>query len=119
MVNEYGGFEGIITLHDIIENIVGDVPEEDESGEPDLFIREDQSVLVNGDAPFEVLAEVIEDMSIDFDQIDYSTVAGFVYAQLNQVPAVGSKFPFMGYTIEVVDMDGAKVDKVLVHRVGS
>jgi putative hemolysin len=116
VVNEYGSFEGIITLHDIIENIVGDIPDEDESGEPDMFIREDKSILVSGDAPVEILTEIIEDYSIDFESIDYSTISGFVYANLNQIPRIGDKFSFMGYSFEIVDVDGKKVDKILITK---
>ena len=63
VVDEYGSFEGIITLHDIIENIIGNVPEEGELPEPEVFVREDQSVLVSGDAPIETLVDLIEDFS--------------------------------------------------------
>lgn len=116
VVNEYGGFEGIITLHDILENIVGDIPDEDELYEPDLFVREDKSVLVNGDAQVEILTEIIDDFSIDFETMDYSTVSGFVYDHLNKIPQIGDSFTYMGYLIEIVDVDGKKVDKVLISK---
>lgn len=116
VVNEYGGFEGIITLHDIIENIVGQIPDEGEVYEPDVFIREDQSVLVSGDAPVETLTEIIEDFTIDFDKIDYSTVAGFVFKQLDKVPQIGDKFEYNGYSLEIVDIDDKKIDKVLIKK---
>jgi putative hemolysin len=114
IVNEYGSFEGIITLHDIIENLVGEIPDEGETEEPDIFVRDDHSVLVSGDAPIETLSQVIEDFIIDFDQIDYSTVAGFVLANINKIPQVGDKFDFANYIIEIVDIDGNKIDKILI-----
>jgi putative hemolysin len=116
VVNEYGGFEGIITLHDIIENIVGQIPDEGETYEPDVYIREDKSVLISGDAPIETLVEIIEDFSIDFEKIDYSTVAGFVFNQINKIPQVGDTIDYMAYKIEIVDMDGNRIDKVLVTK---
>jgi len=116
VVNEYGGLEGIITLHDIIENIVGQIPDEGETYEPDIFKREDQSVLVNGDAPIETLAEIIENFTIDFDKIDYSTVAGFIFEQINNIPKTGDKIEYLDYTIEIVDMDGNRIDKILIYR---
>lgn len=119
VVNEYGGFEGIITLHDIIENIVGQIPDEGETYEPDIFKREDQSVLVNGDAPIETLAEIIENFTIDFDKIDYSTVAGFIFEQINNIPRTGDKIEYLDYIIEIVDMDGNRIDKILVYRKNS
>lgn len=116
VVNEYGGFEGLITLHDILENIIGQVPGEGETYEPDIFIREDKSVLVSGEAPIEVLLEIIEDFDIDFDMIDYSTVAGFVFNKIDKIPQIGDSFEYHGYKFEIVDIDGNKIDKILVAK---
>ena len=116
VVNEYGGFEGLITLHDIVENIIGQIPEEGELYEPDVFIRDDNSVLVSGDAPIETLNEIIIDFTVDFEKIDYSTVAGFVYNQIGKIPQVGDKVDYMDYKIEIVDVDGHKIDKILITK---
>lgn len=116
VVNEYGGFEGIITLHDIIENIVGQIPDEGETYEQDVFVREDNSLLVSGDAPIETLADIIEDFTIDFEKIDYSTVAGFVFNMINKIPEIGDRITYKGYTIEIVDIDGNRIDKVLITK---
>ena len=116
VVNEYGSFEGIITLHDIMENIIGEMPEEGEVYEPDIFIRDDKSVLVSGDAPVEILDGIIEGFIIDFEKIDYSTVAGFVINNINKLPQIGDKFDYNHYTIEIVDIDGNRVDKILITR---
>jgi len=116
VVNEYGGLEGLITLHDIIENIIGQIPDEGEIYEPDVFVREDKSSLVSGDAPVETLSEVITDFRVDFDLINYSTVAGFVINHLNKLPQLGDKIVYKNYVIEVVDIDGNKIDKVLISK---
>jgi putative hemolysin len=116
VVDEYGSFEGIITLHDIIENIIGNVPEEGEIPEPDVFVREDKSILVSGDAPIETLVDLIEDFYIDFDEIDYSTVAGYVFNQINKIPELGDKVIVSDSIIEVIDIDGNKIDKVLITK---
>ncbi len=116
VVDEYGSLEGIITLHDIMESIIGSMPEEWEEPEPDVFIREDKSVLVSGDAPLETLTEIIEDFTIDFEEIAYSTVAGFVFNRINKIPQLGDKFTFRDYTIEIVDIDRNKIDKVLIRK---
>ena len=116
VVDEYGDFEGIITLHDIMENLVGYILEEGEENEPDYFVREDKSVLVNGDSPIEVLTEIFDDFVVDFDEIDYSTVAGFVIEQINMIPKVGDQLQYMDYTIEIMDMDGNRIDKVLISK---
>lgn len=116
VVNEYGGFEGIITLFDVMESIIGDMPEEGEAYEPDIYVRDDDSILVSGDAPLEKLTEIIADFEVNFDELDYSTVAGFVFNMLNKIPKTGDKFEFMDYIIEVVDIDSNRVDKVLIQK---
>lgn len=117
VVDEYGDFEGIITLHDVMENIVGYILDEGEVEEPDYFVREDNSVLVNGDAPIEVLMEILDDFYVDYDQIDYTTVAGFVIDQINVIPKTGDKIIYLDYNIEIMDMDGNRIDKVLISRI--
>ncbi|MHC1733146.1 MAG: hemolysin family protein [Bacteroidales bacterium] len=116
VVNEYGSLEGIITLHDIMENIIGDIPEEGEESEPDIFVRDDNSILISGDAPVEILDGIIEGFKINFEEADYSTVAGFVLNQINKIPQVGDKFKFVGHTIEIIDIDGNRIDKVLIIK---
>lgn len=117
IVNEYGGLEGIITLYDILENLVGEIPEEGENPDPDMYVRDDDSVLVNGDAPVEILDDIIEDYEVDFSEIDYATVAGFVLSKINKIPRVGDKFVFHKHSFEVVDMDGNRIDKILVTKI--
>lgn len=116
VVNEYGGFEGIITLYDVMENIVGQIPYEGENPEPDIVVRDDDSVLVSGEAPVEILTDIIEDLIIDFTQTDYNTVAGFVLSRLNHLPHVGEKFTFRNHSFEIVDMDFNRIDKILVTK---
>jgi len=116
VVNEFGGFEGIITMHDIIENILGHIPGEGDHNEPDVFVRSDKTILVNGDAPIETLGEIISDFYIDFETIDYSTVAGFVLSHLNKIPSTGDKFEYLDWQFEIVDMDRNKIDKILISE---
>ncbi len=118
VVDEYGSLDGIITIHDIFENLVGNVPEETdiESTEPQIYIREDNSALVSGEAPIEILSQFDEEFVVDFDKIDYSTVAGFVFASINKIPGIGDKFEYNNLIFEIVDVDGNKIDKVLVSR---
>ncbi|ULB33935.1 MULTISPECIES: hemolysin family protein [Proteiniphilum] len=118
VVDEYGSLDGIITIHDIFENLVGAIPEEteDESYEPLIFMRDDNSALVSGEAPIEILSQLDEDFIVDFDKIDYSTVAGFVFECINKIPGVGDRFEYDNLMFEIVDIDGNKIDKVLVTR---
>jgi putative hemolysin len=80
VVDEYGSLDGIITIHDIFENLVGNVPEETdvESTEPLIFIREDNSALVSGEAPIEILTQFDEDFIVDFDKIDLLLQVSFL-----------------------------------------
>jgi putative hemolysin len=117
VVNEFGGFEGLITLHDIIENIVGQIPDEGEIYEPDVFIRADKSVLVSGDAPIETLSEIMHGFTVDFEKINYSTVAGFVLDQIGNIPQIGDTFDYTDYQIEIIDIDKNKIDKVLITKI--
>ncbi len=118
VVDEYGSLDGIITIHDIFENLVGEIPDdtEEERTEPLLFMRDEYSALVSGEAPIEILTQFDEDFIVDFDKIDYSTVAGFVFACMNKIPNTGDKFEYEKLLFEIVDLDGNKIDKVLVTK---
>ena len=117
VVDEFGDLAGIVTLHDLIESIVGEMPEEEEIVEPDITECDDHSVLVKGDAPIDVLTDVIDGYEVDYDEIDYSTVAGFVVEHLETIPKEGDSFNFMGYRIEIVRMDHNRIDEVRVKYV--
>ena len=116
VVDEYGNFEGIITLHDIIENLVGEMPDEDEDIEPDVYIREDKSAVVSGDASIEVMSEFIDGFFIDFEEIDYSTIAGFVLANINKIPQLGDKFEYEDLIFQIMELDGNRIDKILITK---
>lgn len=116
VVDEYGSLDGIITLHDIIETLVGTIADENEIEEPDIFMRNDNSALVNGEAPIEILTLFLEDFIINFEEIDYSTIAGFVLANINKIPQVGDKFEYDNADFEIVDVDGNKIDKVMITK---
>lgn len=117
VVDEYGSLDGIITLHDIFENLVGTIPEEaDMDNDPLIFMRDDNSALISGEAPIEILSQLDENFIVDFDEIDYSTVAGYVFDCINKIPSVGDKFDSENLSFEIVDVDGNKIDKVLVTK---
>jgi putative hemolysin len=116
VVNEYGIFEGIITLHDILENLIGTLPEEGVIPEPDIFVRDEKSFLISGDAPAEILDTVFENHVTDLENVDYTTVAGFVLRHINKIPQIGDKFTYANYVIEIVDIDGNRIDKIEVTR---
>lgn len=108
--DEYGNFEGLITPTDTLEAIVGAFKSEDE--DPDAVAREDGSMLLSGSMPVDAMADLLG-ISIP-QKRSYSTVAGFVLAHLQHIPRTGETVDASGWRFEVVDLDGRRIDKVLV-----
>ncbi|MCQ6963324.1 hemolysin family protein [Methanolobus chelungpuianus] len=118
VTGEYGSVEGLITLHDILEAIVGDVRSLGEPAETPVVLREDGSWLIDGDTPLEKVKDVLSvDSFPQEEQEYYRTIAGFIIFVLQRIPKTGDHIEFKGMRYEVVDMDGNKVDKVLVMKV--
>ena len=112
--DEYGHFEGVITSGDILEAILGAVQEEaDAGGEQAIVRRHDGSYLVSGWMPIDEFADFMN-LQIEDDR-DYQTVAGFVLQELRHLPDVGESFTKNGWRFEVVDLDGRRIDKLLVN----
>lgn len=117
VIDEYGGVEGIVTSGDILASIVGDIPEPDEEATSGAFQRDDGSWLIDGLYSVEEFQELFEIPALpEASEGYYQTVGGFVMASLGQVPNPGDHFDWAGLRLEVVDMDGRRVDKVLVTR---
>ncbi|MBD8651560.1 HlyC/CorC family transporter [Rhizobium sp. CFBP 13726] len=111
--DEYGHFEGIITSGDVLEAITG-VFQEDEVEEPAIVAREDGSYLVAG---WMAVDEFSAQMGVPIeDDPGYETVAGFVLDELKHLPELGEKFTTRGWTFEVIDLDGRRIDKLLLSR---
>ncbi|PSL47593.1 putative hemolysin [Chitinophaga niastensis] len=115
IVDEYGTFLGMITLNDILEAIVGDMPETAESDDYEMILREDGTWLVDAQIPFYDFLEEFdkEDWMTEFEQ-DFDTLAGFILHHLEHIPQTGEKFTWRDFTFEIVDMDAHRIDKVLV-----
>ena len=113
--DEYGHLEGIVTPADLLSAIAGNfVSHQDEGDQPMVIERDDGSLLVAGALPADVLAERL---GLDLpDDRDYATAAGFVLSVLKRLPNEGERFDDQGWRFEVVDMDGRKIDKLLVCR---
>ncbi|MFM9010130.1 MAG: hemolysin family protein, partial [Planctomycetota bacterium] len=116
VLDEYGGTEGLVTLEDVLEELVGEIHDEHRGGQDSAFVqREDGSWLVDGSAAVDDLAERFG-VKLEPPPRDYSTVSGLVLAELERIPAVGDTLEWRGLTVEVVDMDGRRIDKLLVSR---
>lgn len=111
VVDEYGAVEGLVTLTDVIEAIAGDLPEHGEELEVRIVQREDGSWLVDGTAPTDEVAAVT---GIDFGR-EVRMLAGFVLDQLGRIPRAGMSFHYGDARFEVVDMDGNRIDMVLIE----
>jgi len=115
LVDEFGGIEGMVTLFDMMEGIVGDIPTLEEITDPPVVVREDGSMLVEGYFAVDDLKELLDADELP-DEGDYSTLGGFVVEILGHLPHVGDHFIWQDWRLEVVDMDGNRVDKVLISR---
>jgi len=115
VVDEYGGTQGVVALRDIFEALVGDIPTAGEQAEPAVVQREDGSWLVDGLVPLEELKELLRVDELPGEaEADYYTVGGMVMSTLGRIPAAGDQFEWESRRFEVVDMDGNRVDKVLI-----
>ena len=114
VINEYGGVEGLVTLTDLLEQIVGDV----DVGEPQVIKRKDGSWLLDGMLPVDEFKEMFGLPRLPGEgQGNYQTLGGFVMAYLGRIPAAADQFQWGRLSFEVVDMDGKRVDKVLVRPI--
>jgi len=115
VVDEYGDFEGVVTLHDILQSLVGDIADPADADSQAVVRRDDGSWLVDG----MVTADEVKDLTAltrlpGEDSDDFQTLGGFMMARINRVPKVGDRIMVNGFRFEVVDMDGRRVDRVLI-----
>jgi putative hemolysin len=118
VVGELGGIEGVVTLEDVLEEIVGEIDDEfDDVTTPAIVRREDGSLLVEASLPVDEVRRLL-DVSVlpDEETYRYETLAGFVISLLGRMPAVGDVVEWEHWRFEVVDMDGLRIDKVLMMK---
>ena len=119
VVDEYGEIQGMVTLNDLIGAVIGRLLTSESADDSDLPIvqRADGSWLVDGALPTEDLRELLSLAQFPNNAAhDYNTVAGMVIARFGRIPHVGESFDWQGWRFEVVDLDGARVDKLLISR---
>jgi len=117
VVDEYGNMVGLITLNDILEAIVGDIPSVDEMKEQEISKRKDGSYLIDGMVTLDEFKEKLKIRRLQGEKSGgFNTVGGFVMHSLGRVPVSGDFFEEEHFRFEVVDMDGNRVDKVLVTK---
>jgi putative hemolysin len=115
VVDEYGEFQGVLTPSDLLESLVGEMGRAGDPVENPIVVREDGSWLVDGTVPVEELQDAIGLATLP-EPRGYDTAAGLVLDRLRRVPRAADSFELDGFRFEVVDMDGRRVDKILVSR---
>ncbi len=114
IVNEYGTLEGMLTLNDILEAIVGDVPQTGQE-EYEIIERSDGSYLVDAQITFyDFLSHFEKTEWMNEGEHEFDTIAGFVLHELERIPKTGETFEWRGFEFEIIDMDGQRIDKLLV-----
>lgn len=117
VLDEYGGLQGLVTVGNVLESIVGDIPDHGEVVEPESVQRDDGSWLLDGGMDIDKVVALLQLPNPTPDERDaFTTLAGFVMYHLGRVPTIADHFEIENVRFEVVDMDGRRIDRVLVHR---
>jgi putative hemolysin len=115
VLDEFGGVQGIVTLTDIMDAIVGEIPNLGEDYDPDVVLREDGSLLLDGLLTLDELKDLLGVLELPGEgQHFFETLGGLVMTQLGRMPTSGDSFEWENFRFEVMDMDGRRVDKVLI-----
>jgi putative hemolysin len=115
VVDEYGGFEGVVTPTDILGAIAGDLPDDEDIQEPDAVRRQDGSWLLAGMMPVEEVERLLGRKGMVSNE-DFHTLAGFILWRLGRMPSIGETLEWEGLRFEIIDMDGRRIDRVLVSE---
>jgi len=117
-VDEYGNIEGLLSITDILEAIIGDIPTIDEYEEKNITKWKDGTFLIDGLVTLDEFKEYFQIRKLPKEESGiFQTIGGFVMNQIGHVPKSGNSFESNGYCFEVIDMDGSRVDKILVRKI--
>lgn len=116
VVDEFGLTKGIVTLHDLTEAIVGDLPDEDEKDELNIIKRTENSYLIDGKTPIFELNQYFQKDIIENNISMYTTISGFVLSKNQSMPKIGDSVSYNDYTFEIINMDGVRIDKVIMTK---
>lgn len=115
IVDEYGSVQGMITMNDILEAIIGDMSQPDDTQDYEIISREDGTYLVDAQIPFyNFLTRFDKTEWINDEDQQFDTLAGCILNELERIPQTGDKMEWKGFEFEIIDMDGHRIDKVLV-----
>jgi len=107
----------MITLHDLSENIFGNLPDIGEESDPQIVKRNDNSYLIDGETQIDILSEFIDIHDFKKRSDTYSTIAGYILEKTGHIAHTGDRFKIDGYNVEVVDIDGLRIDKVMITKI--
>lgn len=120
IVDEYGSIEGLVTTNDILEAIVGDIAPANPQFESYATQRADGSWLLDGALPIDEFKEIFKTRLLPGEgRSEYQTLAGFILFYLGRLPQAADHFQWNGLRFEIMDMDGKRIDKVLVSQAGN
>jgi putative hemolysin len=113
VMDEYGGFSGVLSVQDLFEEIVGELsaPAREEEA---ILKQEDGSYLVDGSVNIDEIAELLGREDLPGEHQEYHTLAGFILELAGEIPRTGASFPWQGFRFKILDMDGNRIDKVLI-----
>lgn len=116
VVDEYGGVSGMVTMNDVMDALVGDVPEEDDDSDYQIRQRDDGSYLVDAQIPIAEFISYFDLTASDSEHAGINTLAGLAMYYLKRIPRTGDIFEWKQFKFEIIDMDGNRVDKILVQK---
>ena len=115
IVDEYGSIQGMITLNDILQAIIGDVPQPDDVEDYEIMKRDDGSYLIDAQIPFYDFLRFFKKADWhNEDEQEFDTLAGCILHELERIPQTGDKLKWKDFTFEIIDMDNHRIDKILV-----
>ena len=110
IIDDLGWVSGLLTMKDIMEGLVGELPALNAS--PEIVKRKDGGYLIDGQCSFYVFLDYFQMESL-YSEYEYNTISGLILDQLERIPKEGDQLRWLNFTLEIVDMDGARIDKVL------
>jgi len=116
VIDEYGSTVGMVTLNDILEALVGDF-NEPSPDEPKIILRDDGTWLADGQMPFYEFAYEFNIQGFDKNKIKFDTLAGLAMSTSKHIPRPGEKFVWKNYEFEIVDLDGNRIDKLIIKKI--
>lgn len=113
VLNEYGGTAGLITLHDIMENIVGEIKDEYDEDQKDDIVKVENGYLMSGKVDIETVRQLL---AVKIEEGDYETISGYILYLLGRVPAVGEKIKAKNFLIEIISSDRRKINRIKIEK---